>query len=464
MQMSFRIALALSLVASLLAAQDAPSVDSRLLEILKERGVINATEFAELKDLEAKLRAESDVDAKVESKINEMVARMAQDPPKVTYKPGGGWTWTTADGNFALTATGRIQVRFTNDWNEKEKPNNTEGQDSQNFAVQRARLTFKGFAFDPKLKYEIQMDVAGDTVTAGASTSGNRFTSLRTAFVEYDFDPAFTIAAGQLKNPYGRSSELTSSGGLEFVDRSMVAGVFEPTFFEPGMLIAGKFGGESKDFLEYDVGVYNGDGQNVANNDDGLSYTGRIAVSPWGQVPYTEADLRPEADRHAFKLTLGLNALYNQDNNGKFAFDTNPLTYEDDYRLGADLTMIWEGFYSQSEFHYRRDHDITERKIFGWFSQLGYAIIPEHLDVALRYSVADWDYQSSGVATLSAGNQADLPTALREYLFVVGYYWNGHAEKIQLDFGRVEDHRKGPDTSSKDNDEWRLRIQFQIIF
>ena len=86
--MSFRIALALCAAAGVLAAQETPSVDSRLLEILKERGVINATEFTELKELEAKLRAESDVDATYVA----TAARIA-GAAKVSVLDGGFARW-----------------------------------------------------------------------------------------------------------------------------------------------------------------------------------------------------------------------------------------------------------------------------------------------------------------------------------------------------------------------------------
>ncbi len=454
-------------VTSWAVAQGEPAdADGKLLDILKRRGIITDAEYADLKKDFAEIRAQSDLETRVEGQVDSMVSRLVQDAPKTSYKPGNGFTFATADGNFSLNVTGRIQTRFTYEFRERETPNNPQGQDLQNFAVQRARFMLRGFAFDPKLKYELQIDAAGDPVTAGSSTSSNRFTNLRTAFIEYDFDPAFNVGAGQLKAPYGRSSEMTGSGVLEFVDRSIIAGVFEPAY-ETGLYIFGKFGGEKSDFIEYGLGVYDGEPQNTFNNDDGLEYMGRVAISPWGMVPYSEADLRPAEERHDFKATFALNALYDQENNTSFpAPDAGLSTYEDNYRLGLDLTMIWEGFYSQTEFHYRRDHDVTERETTGWFSQLGYCVIPEKLDVGIRYSVADWDYETAGLAALSAAgsNTSNLPTALREYLLVVGYYWHGHADKLQLDFGRVEDHRFDRATSSSDFDEWRLRLQLQLIF
>ena len=62
-------------------AQDAgvSTVDGRLLEILKSRGVITTDEYTELKKLEADLRVSADLERNVDAKIEEMVARAVQD-------------------------------------------------------------------------------------------------------------------------------------------------------------------------------------------------------------------------------------------------------------------------------------------------------------------------------------------------------------------------------------------------
>ena len=50
-------------------------------------------------------------------------------------------------------------------------------KDLQDISVQRARLWFKGHAFDPNLKYEIQFDVVGGRSRAADTTVGNAFDS-----------------------------------------------------------------------------------------------------------------------------------------------------------------------------------------------------------------------------------------------------------------------------------------------
>ena len=110
------VCLVIATVSVLVPAQDPgseKSVDSRLLEILKQRGVITDAEFGELKQLETELKKESDLEGNVNAKVSEMMSRMADDAPKLSYKPGNGFTLKSANGLFSLTVGGRIMVRAT---------------------------------------------------------------------------------------------------------------------------------------------------------------------------------------------------------------------------------------------------------------------------------------------------------------------------------------------------------------
>jgi phosphate-selective porin OprO and OprP len=451
------------------------SVDGRLLEILKQRGVITEQEFGELKQLERELREESNLEASVEREVSEMVARLADDAPKMSYKKGTGFGFKTADGKFSLNVGGRIQVRAT--YSAREDVNgNQNDEDLQDLAVQRARLWFKGFAWDPNLKYEIQLEVAGGTArppnTAGtafdsADTSLNRLAELRYAFVDWqicDKKPWHNIKAGQFKVPYSRH-QMTSSGRQQFVDRALTDPAFSP-MFSPGIMYWGTRGGGKEDLFEYYAGIFDGagaigiaEGANIQNNDDGLLYAGRAAVNPFGALAYSEADLRPSSEWCKFLMAFGINGYYHQDNNRSATLDNF-----DDWAVGADVAMAWRGWYAQAEAHWRTDaqpnaNDDVES--FGWYAQVGYMLIPQRFELGLRYADVNWD------GTTAAGT-ATVPTnsASREYLAVASYYWHEHNMKLQFDFGRVETHFAADDMGPNPNnvDEWRGRLQFQIIF
>jgi phosphate-selective porin OprO and OprP len=451
------------------------SVDSRLLEILKQRGVITETEFGELKQLEKDLRNESDLETSVNREVSEMVARLADDAPKLAYKPGTGFGFKTGDGKFSLSVGGRIQVRGT--YSAREDVNgNQNDEDLQDISVQRARLWFKGHAFDPNLKYEIQLEVAGGlsrppnaagTGFDAADTSLNRLAELRYAYVDWqicDKKPWYNLKAGQFKVPYSRQ-QMTSSGKQEFVDRAISDAAFSPSF-SPGVMFWGTRGGEKEDVFEYYAGVFDGasatgivEGANIQNNDDGLLYAGRLAVNPCGALAYSEADLRPCTEWRKLLMAFGVNGYYHQDNNRSAALDNF-----DDWSVGVDAAMAWRGWFAEAELHYRNDaqpnanDDVTS---VGLNAQVGYMIVPQRFEVGLRYSEVNWeDTTAAGTATVPTNS------ASREFLMVLGYYWHEHNMKLQFDFGRVETHFADDDNGSNPNnvDEWRGRLQFQLIF
>jgi hypothetical protein len=454
---------------------EARSVDGRLLEILRQRGVITQAEFAELKGLEADLRKEAELESKVANRVDEMVARLAEDAPKVSYKIGSGFGFKSGDGRFTLNVGGRIQVRATYSARENENGNQND-EDLQDFTVQRARLWFKGHAFDPNLKYEVQIEVAGTTArpanSAGtafdsADTSLNRLAELRYAYVDWqvcDARPWYNLKAGEFKIPYSRH-QMTSSGRLEFVDRAITDPAFAPSF-SYGAMVWGTFGGEKHDLFEYYAGVFDGpggignvEGANINNNDDGLLYAGRVAVNPFGAMAYAESDLRACPERDGFLMALGANAYYHQDNNRSAT-----LRNFDDWGVGADLAMAWRGLFFLGEMHYRNDQQPNANDaldVFGWMAQLGYMVVPKKFEVGIRYA----DVESDGATAMTP---ATVPTnsAGRELLLVLGYFWHDHNMKLQADFGRVETHfaadDAGPNPSSVD--EWRARLQFQLIF
>jgi phosphate-selective porin OprO and OprP len=465
-------ALLLCAAATATAQEGAPkTVDGKLLEILKRRGVIDEAEFAELKTLEADLVRQADRESELNAKIDEMTARLVQDAPKTAYKPGAGFSWKTADGLFSLNIGGRMQVRFTYGIDDDND------DDLQDFATQRVRLWLKGVAFDPKLTYEIQFDVNGDlpkgsvspgTVATSGGSDGNsdgnidtgsistasasftgadRLVELKDAFLNYEISgKAFQLKGGQFKVPYSRH-QLTSSGRQSFVDRTTTDPIFAPGRSK-GAMFWGALGGEKNDLFEYNAGAFNGEGENLPNNDDGLMWAGRVAVNPTGAVAYSESDLRPEEDR-PFRIALGVNALYHQN-------DNRTANNDDAWSIGLDLTAMWCGFFFTGEFHHREVDPTgaltSDTDIDGWFAQLGYMIVPQTFEIGFRVAEVDWDYAGSPSGT--------SPTGQREWLGVLNYFWHDHNLKAQLDFGHVEART----FNANAEDEWRLRVQVQLVF
>jgi len=421
------------------------TVSGQILKVLQEKGVINAEEYADLRVMERRLLHEQDATARLEERVDGMIADLRDADPKVRYKQGQGFRWTTDDGRFRLTIGGRLQVRFTNHFYD-ENPG-TNGENEADFSVPRARLFLDGHAFDKDLKYRMQLAFEGDSAdTVGVYPNGqgfewsssNNLTELKDAYLDYTKWSAFKIRGGQFKVPYSRQW-LTASGKQQFVDRAITQQVFSPGR-DVGVMIHGSVGGEDEDLLEYYLGTFDGEGGNQTNDDGGLMYAFRLAINPLGRVKYTESDLE-QSDR--FRFALGFNGWLHEDD--------NHLDEGDDWSIGGDFAAFYAGFSALFELHHREDHEESDPDVesLGWLAQLGYFVVPHRLEVALRAASIKWDEN---------GNKN---SARREYLAVMGYFWYEHDMRVQLDFGRVEDH----EGNTADNiDEWRLRMQIHVRF
>jgi hypothetical protein len=401
-----------------------PTVEGRLLAILRARGVIDAAEFSELSNLERELRGSADL----ERQVNALVEGIQDAAPKTSFKPGKGFDFATADGKFTMTVGGRIQTRAT--------LNDIEDADNKfNFAVQHARIWMEGSVFDPSWKYRVHFDASGDRVTAGSSTSSASATALREAYIEKAFEKALNLRFGQYKTPYSRQF-ITSSANLEFVDRWIGHGSFFQNY-QPGMMLHGLFGGEKSDLFEYYAGVFNGNGVNVqqtAGGDNRVMEVVRVAMNPMGAVKYSESDYAGGD----FKAALGLNGWSSSD----------PALDKSDRSIGADLTIVGHGLYLTGEWH-DRSFANGDPDYEGWFAQAGYFLVPGTLDVGLRYSTWGRDGATSGLDKVT------------EVLGVVGYSFDQHNLKLQLDAGTVETANVG---GAGDTDEFRVRLQASLIF
>ncbi len=444
MRITSTFACALLFLSAGLAAQQPRTVEGRLLEMLRENGVISATQFDELSNIAAEMRAEQDVAVRVENQVAEMIAHLQDKPPVTRYRRGRGWTWETANGKFRLTVGGRLQVRFTNDFWEKNAY--TDDENEPDFDVRRARVILRGHAFSKDIKYKLQFDIAGDEADgeipiAGEFKSDNELAELKDAYFQYERWDAFKIRWGQFKVPYSRHF-LTSSGALQFVDRSETDKVFTPGR-DVGLMVSGEAGGESDDLFEYYLSAFDGDGENRSNNDHGLLFAARLAVNPFGGVAYTESDVKHSDE---FRLALAVNGWINQDD--------NHMDEGDDWSIGGDVAAFWDGFSMLFEIHYSGTDDSDpgadprDEEVLGWLAQLGYFVVPETFEIAVRAANIDWQHNGNG------------NSARREYLVVMGYFWRDHDLKVQMDFGRIEDH----EGDFEDTDEWRLRLQLQVIF
>ena len=391
------------------------AASARTLEdILKEKGVITEQDYREVTKVKP-----------------------------VDYKLGKGFTFTSPDEKFQLSMGGRLQARYS------FLDQDSASQDISEWKIRRMKLWMRGYAYTKNLTYLLQTDTT--------QSSNNKF--IEHAYLDYKLVDAFQVLVGQTKIPFGRQW-LNSSANLQFVDRAAVSDFFRPGY-DIGVKLHGKI---AKGVVNYDIGWYGGKGQGVTSTDNNNSFGVRVTVDPLGNLAYGETDLDDTV-----KPLVSFGASYFHDRIGKTAATTlvnNNLnigflssatsangfatTEKIDIDLaGLDAALKWRGFYGLGEYLVGQakgaDSD-AEIRAHGFLAQAGYCIIPQKLEVALRYGYID--------------PNRDKPNNLRrEFGGAVSYYFFSHNMKLQADVSKIHD-----DASTTNEDMMQYRIQTQIIF
>jgi hypothetical protein len=189
---------------------------------------------------------------------NGFVLMESSDPERVPFK--------LVVGNFA-------QVRYTNTQLDSltfiDHLGNVRPVDPRNdISFNRDLLTFTGYAFDPRMKYNVI--VWGSGSLASVVIAGG---------ITYEFDKAFALNGGYNALP-GSLSLLGGFRDLAGVDRSMA-----DTFFRPGFTQGVWATGEPLEDLYYNVMV--GNSLNTLNIgtkkiDANLAYSGAVWWEPLG--------------------------------------------------------------------------------------------------------------------------------------------------------------------------------------
>ncbi|MFN8599516.1 MAG: porin [Candidatus Binatia bacterium] len=420
--------------------------------------------------------------------------------PTIVYKEGKGFTFATPDDRFSLSVGGRLQVRYTLTDIDSAFVNPQKGvEDSQSFDIPRARLWWEGNAFTPRLKYKIQIDVAG----GGGDI-------LRDAELEYEIidDKWLAVVGGQMKTPFCRQ-EMTSSGRLEFVDRSLACSNFR---FERARGIQFR-GTPMNALIEYYAGVFNTTGRNgPVNPDDNFLYVTRFAINPFGPIPYSEGDFE---ETPSPLVAIGVNYGYEKAKGSVFtsAATVGPSSADPDvdvitangsaqnqvpflrmiqpyynklanpnaitanvHNLGTDLAARWMGFDLNFEYFLGFvSNDAWQSAApglpyvlpassfdnHGYYVQAGYFIIPKKLQIAARYS----ELNANTSAEVKTNTGRKVSPYQDELLGAISYYFWQHNLKIQTDFGPVTNTaQKNVDGGISDKNDFRWRVQAQLIF
>lgn len=334
------------------------------------------------------------------------------------------------DDEFLLNIRFRMQSRF----GFSTKSQSDLSPEQFEARVRRLRLRFDGYLLNPSFQYYIQLSFSrSDQNLDGASRVAE---IVRDAMVYYHFNDQFYIAFGQGKLP-GNRQRVTSSGNLQFADRSIVnASLNIDRDF-------GFFGYYTLplDWSEFRLkgAITTGDGRNAPALNNGLAYTGRLEWLPLGAFTkdgdFMEGDLYREPHP---RLAFGFTGSYN-DNAVKSGGQTGSFFPDMQTRnirsLIADMIFKYNGWSLSGEWinRFADDPIIAQQDDpqnpfvmligSGVNFQASY-LNHNNLEFAVRYALVQPD------------NEIDsfLPNR-EEILFGMTKYLNKHKVKLQSHVG-----------------------------
>ena len=340
-------------------------------------------------------------------------------PPPTTVDASRGGI-TIASGVNSLTIGARAQFRWTVDDREQFDADTAgsgvgeEDDPLSQFDVTRLRVTLSGGVFRPWMRYLFQLELS--------RTGGEGGSRIKDAVLEIrPPDRNYRFQVGQFKVPFGLQ-QLNSSGRLQFVDRAITDAKFNPAR-DMGAMFGGTMAGRR---IGYDVGIFNGSGESVRQNNRSHLWAARVFVDPLGAYTLAEgavdAGERPVV--HLGAAVRGGKAIRGRSATGVVDEPDNQLAYN------VEAAFKSPRFYATAEHFWMIDErenpvraaDVDAR---GFHLQAGVMLLPRRTEIGLLYARVD-------------GDTAVDDSAVTELRGVVGYYWQAHNLKLQADAGQVE--------------------------
>lgn len=312
-------------------------------------------------------------------------------------------------------------------------------------AVRRLRLRFGGSLFDPRLSFNLQLSFSRNDMDWRDTEFPN---IIRDAMVFWNFTPDLQVSFGQTKLP-GNRQRVTSSGDIEFADRSIVNGAFT---LDRDFGLQGYWRPVSGDqIVNIRAAISGGDGRNQPPiPGGGLAYTARVEFLPLGAFTdggdYFEGDL--EREPHP-KLSLGVSAQHNERMTKTRGTLGTPLYEQRSAQtIYADGVFKYSGFSMYGEYATRLcANPITTSgtDVQAVFAGNGYLIqssfvFPSMISVAARFAT-----------TIADDALAGLPeyTQVENVGANVGYYINAHRIKCNLEVGTMNVRNLDTDIAKK---------------
>jgi hypothetical protein len=373
---------------------------------------------------------------------------------KIRFVPGEGLQIESADGDFALNLSFRLQVLYTA-LDEDPATKKTE----ESIQVRRARAQLYGNAFGKHNKYKFELAFSPTDVDTKDSVV--RTSPLLEAYAEFDYLRDLTVRAGQTKVPYDRIRR-TSDTSRQLVDYGATTAEFTLDRDIGVELRSADFLGLG--CLRYVAGIFSGDGRNsFTPTDFGMLYVARVDFLPFGLF-----DDLSEADFARARPRLAIGAAYAHNDRAKRDRSTNGNPFADGGTANFDHAVVDTsfkayGFSAIGAFYYRHANRspgsattdtgapvpvTASRDGIGWIAQAGYLIPRTGFEVAARYEGIE-------------GRTTKLHNGLKDQTELGGglnYYFAEHALKLQADYFRVY----ASDGFTNGNNQVRLQLQMVL--
>jgi hypothetical protein len=340
-------------------------------------------------------------------------------PPAITESPSfshgvvydNGWTLRPIDPvrtPYELKISLHDQFRYTGFVSDEQFVVDSAGQtvptpSRNDFAVNRGRLVFSGYAIDPLLEFYANVDY---------NTVAEQQIQMLMAWIRHPFHPAFNLAYGLGKVP-GTWEWQESARWTLGAERSLAT-----TFFRPSMTAGIWAEGELRPGLHYHALIGNGFNTTSLKSsqlDDNLAYSGMLWWEPWGEFGRGFSDLECHSEA-AFRIGQAFTfSRQDSDPTDEPGPEQTVVRLSDGTRLvepGAlapgvtvnqfDLSLYtihagWKrrGFSLSGEYFLRwlnnigASGPIPEKSIFdhGFFLQSGTFVVPQSVELFARGSV-----------------------------------------------------------------------------
>lgn len=333
------------------------------------------------------------------------------------------------------------------------------------FRVRRLRMKFTGFVINPKITYYFQLGFSrGDMDWRGPENNkvNNSPNIIRDAVVYYNPNSKLRLGFGQTKLP-GNRQRVVSSGDQQFFERSIVNARFtwDRDF--------GFFGHYTTPYVILRGALTSGEGRNAELSNNGLAYTGRVELLPFGKFTgendYQEGDLEREE-----KLKVSLAATYSQNDNalrqqgqlGNDLYESRTLE-----AIEFDLLAKYNGWAWYSEFMNRttgnpitvNPNNVSQISAVyagqGFMSQMSY-LFKNNFEVAGRYAMTQPSSKLYDNPEAPSLNEKQI----ENYELGVTRYFNGHRLKVQggLMYSKLTDLR----TDSLAGAYWSTVFQVEL--